>query len=196
MKCPICGCKMKYKICPYCKITDEQVENASNKEVVKARKEGRKNEIYYSSTVPYDVNRMRLILFTIFLGWAGVHSFYVKRNIKGIYPIVTFFTCAILYVIDVFTASDLGFVYRLFFEIFMYATAIGIVMWVFDIFGVLTKTYKIPVVLAEKADNGKYNKNSKAKVVESIEEEVLKEVEIDRQNNRKVTSSKGNKKKK
>ena len=36
MKCPICGCKMKEEfMCPFCKITGEQVRNVSNKEAIK-----------------------------------------------------------------------------------------------------------------------------------------------------------------
>ena len=34
MRCPICGSKMVQKqLCKYCKITDDQVKNASNKKV-------------------------------------------------------------------------------------------------------------------------------------------------------------------
>jgi len=48
MRCPICGAKMVNKqLCPYCKITDEQVVSASNKKVKEYRQTGNTDMIHY-----------------------------------------------------------------------------------------------------------------------------------------------------
>lgn len=179
MRCPICGSSMKHGFCEYCKITSEQVENASNKAVSKARKEGRKHEIYYSSTMPKDVNAMLLKLFTIFFGWCGVGSFYVKRNIRGIFSVSIIAIALLFYVIGEF-AGNLGVVFQAFYEIAFYACAVNMVMWVWDIFELFIKAYKVPVVLGEKKQAGKYNKKSKEKMIEELQEEILDDVKKER----------------
>ena len=70
MTCPICGCKMPNKtMCIYCKITGDQVENASNKKAKERIKNHDRKEVYYSTTMPKDVNRTKLLLLTLLLGW-------------------------------------------------------------------------------------------------------------------------------
>ena len=174
MKCPICGAKMKYGACQYCKITEEQVINASNKAVSKARRDGRKTDVYYSTTLPSDINRMRLILITIFLGWVGADSFYVKRPFKGLYPLVSICVCLVLYAVGQM-AGNLGLVFRFFYEMSFYCTAIALICWVYNIIALFTKNYKVPVVLAEKEDISIYKLKSRDAVVEKVNERVIKE---------------------
>lgn len=164
MRCPICGSKM-FTACAYCKITADQVENASNKQVAKARKQGEKSKIVYTSTLPKDVNGMRLLLLTIFFGWCGVGNFYVKKNIKGIFNVLSFFICLLFYSIKFMMSKDLGLVFQFFYELSIYVCAINFVLWIWDIIALLCKTYKIPVVLGEKPeqDNKKTIKGKKRK---------------------------------
>ena len=49
--------------------------------------------------------------------------------------------------------NDIVDALNLFYELIFYSMAINIVMWVFDIFSLLTKSFKVPVVLAEKGEN-------------------------------------------
>ena len=190
MRCPICGSSMKHGFCGYCNITSEQVENASNKAVSQARKEGRKKEVYYSSTLPKDVNGMRLKLLTIFFGWCGVGSFYVKRNVRGIFSLLIIALTLLFFAIKQL-AGDLGIVFQIFYELVFYASAINVVVWVWDIFELFIKTYKVPVVLGEKTQTGKYNKKSKEKIVAELQQEIMDEVKQER----KVKSNKNNKNK-
>ena len=159
MRCPICGSNMKHDICGYCKIESSQVENASNKAVVKARKEGNKHLIHYSSTLPKDVNYMRLLLLTIFFGWCGVGSFYVKKNIRGAFSVCTFFMGALFYALKQTLGKNWNIALQVVYEILILGCAICIIMWVWDFFSLITKNYKVPVVLAEK------EKTEKKKVV-------------------------------
>ena len=92
MKCPICGCKMKEEfMCPFCKITGEQVRNASNKEAIKRIKTKDTKEVYTSSYLPKDVNNTRLMLTCLFGGVFGVHQFYTGKYKTGFFYLFSFF---------------------------------------------------------------------------------------------------------
>ena len=197
MRCPICGSKMKYGVCGYCKITADQVENASNKEVAVARKDGRKKEVYYSTTAPKDINVMRLKLLTIFLGWCGVHNFYVKRNIKGLFSILSIFVALLFFAIKQIAPSNLGIVFQFFYELSFYIVGISLIMWVWDIVAVLCKSFKIPVILGKKANIGKYDTASKERILMEVTQEVLTEVdEIRKEEKQTKSNSKQTNKKK
>lgn len=152
MRCPICGAKMVNKqLCPYCKITDEQVLGASNKKVKKVRKEGNYDLIHFTTIIPKDVSRLKLILFTIFLGLFGVNHLYVNRIKRGLFSIITDILFVILVVINMFLLPTSTFFYIIF-QVIGYSMAINVVIWVFDIFNVCVKAFKVPVVLAEKGE--------------------------------------------
>lgn len=152
MRCPICGAKMVNKqLCPYCKVTDEQVLNSSNKMVKKVRKEGNSDLIHFTNQIPKDVSRLKLILYTIFLGVFGVNHLYINRHKRGLFSIITdvlFITFLILYM----CLLSRGVFFNIAYQIIGYSMAINVVLWIFDIFNVFVKAFKIPVVLGEKGE--------------------------------------------
>ena len=80
MRCPICGSKMvQGQLCKYCGVTADQVENASNKKVTEYRKNDMSDLIYFTTNIPSDVSRIKLLLYTIFLGIIGVNHYYVTN---------------------------------------------------------------------------------------------------------------------
>lgn len=84
MRCPKCGCKMqKQVICPYCKITGDQVRFASNREAKKKIKDKDTTDVLMSHTMPYDIDRGKMLLITIFGGFFGIDSYYIGRYIKA-----------------------------------------------------------------------------------------------------------------
>ena len=152
MKCPICGAKMVNKqLCPYCKITDEQVLNASNKKVSKCRKEGNKDLIHFTNIIPKDVNKLKLILFTIFLGVFGVNHLYVKRIVRGWYAIITDSLFLVFVIINMFVMPTSAF-FNVIYQIIGYAMAINVILWICDIINVCVRAFKVPIVLAEKGE--------------------------------------------
>lgn len=152
MRCPICGAKMVNKqLCPYCKITDKQVLNASNKKVTKCRKDGNKDFIHFTTIIPKDVNKLKLILFTIFLGLFGVNHLYVKRVIRGWYSIIIDTLFVIFVLINMFVMPNSG-CFNVIYQIIGYAMAINVILWIFDIINVFVKAFRVPVVLAEKGE--------------------------------------------
>ena len=160
MRCPICGSKMvDGKLCQYCKITDEQVYGASNKKVSQYRKNDMSDLVYFTTDIPSDVNKIRLLLYTIFFGFLGVNHFYVKRNIRGMFSLFSFVISAILLVVDQ-SVKTIGsvLVFRLFFELAFFAMAINVLLWICDIINVIFRKFKVPVVLKEKETKSKWQK--------------------------------------
>lgn len=154
MRCPVCGAKLYQKqICPYCKITDQQILGASNKKVKECRKNGDKDLICFTTVVPPDVSRVKLVLFTIFLGWLGVNHYYIKRNIRGSFSLVSFVASVVLFVLTLTTKLAIGtfaFSFGLLYDIAFVMMAFNLVMWITDMIAVIFRGFKIPVVLAEK----------------------------------------------
>lgn len=153
MRCPICGAKLVGKqLCPYCKITDEQILNASNRKVKEYRKTGNKDMIHFTNVVPNDVSKLKIILYTIFFGFLGVNHYYVLRNIRGTYSLVSTVGCLFIFFLGIAVeiSTSIQGVYNIFYNIFFYMMAINVFMWLGDIFACIFKSFKIPVVLAQK----------------------------------------------
>lgn len=154
LKCPICGAKMfNNQICPYCNITDEQVLGASNKKVKEFRKSGNTDMIHTTTVFPYDLDKWKMLIFAILLGWAGGHHFYVKRPIRAWYSIIstvgsTFILCCSFFV-DI-SIKWLNIAFNITYEILFYMMAINVLLWVWDIVAILIRTFKYPVVLPKK----------------------------------------------
>ena len=154
MRCPICGAKMVNKqLCQYCNITDEQVFNASNRKVKFERRLGNHDLIHYTNVLPKDINKLKLWLYTIFLGLVGVHSFYVLRPIKGKFSAWSTglsFGILIIRLFVKFHSDFMNNVIWYLYYFFFLMMAINVVMWISDIIGLLFRLFKVPVVLGEK----------------------------------------------
>lgn len=154
MNCPICGARLYQKeICKYCKITKDVILEASNKKVKQYRKDDRIDEIHTSSVLPKDVNKPLLIFYTILLGFFGVHSFYVYRNGRGIFSIVSFVVSVIFSILKstlTITVPWMAITFELLFEFSFLLVVINILLWATDAIAVIIGTYKVPVVLPIK----------------------------------------------
>jgi len=149
MKCPICGCKMKEEfMCPYCKVTGQQVKDASNKEAKERIKRKDTKEVYNSTYLPKDVNNTRLMLIALFGGFFGVHQFYVGKIKTGFFYLFLAFFLFIFYILS--KMIFVGNVTLNYFCSFGYILC-GIVlfMWIADFFKICFKSFPIPVVLGE-----------------------------------------------
>ena len=155
MRCPICGSKMiQNKICKYCNITDEQILNASNKQVKQYRKLDMSDLIYFSTVVPTDVSRIKLLLFTIFFGFLGINHFYVNRNVRAFFSLFSFVLAIIFFSLQLSIKTlKTVIIFRLLYEIVFVAMAINVILWICDIINVIFYRFKIPVVLADKGEN-------------------------------------------
>ena len=98
MICPKCYSSVhKDKCrCDYCGFNLNELNNASNKEAKKALKSVYKDDVLYTSKLPADVSKKKLLLFAIFLGVFGVHNFYVGKIWKGLFNVVITTLTAVL----------------------------------------------------------------------------------------------------
>ena len=149
MKCPICGCKMKEEfMCPYCKITGEQVRTASNKKAKERIKNRDTKEVYSSSYMPKDVNRTRLLLVNLFGGFLGIHQFYVGKWKWGLYSVLSFVYVLIFHALSFYLFKD-NIVLTLFADLGYALYAVVVFVWIQDFFKILFKKFSMPVVLGE-----------------------------------------------
>ena len=136
-------------MCIYCKITGDQVEGASNKKAKEHIKAKDRKDVYYSTTMPKDVNRTHLMLLTILLGFFGAGNYYVGKYAKGAYCTASW----IVFLPFVISNSVFGgglYAIKLLSEITAVLVMFNLLMWIADIFSLIAKTYKVPVVLGEK----------------------------------------------
>lgn len=151
MRCPICNCKMKHKtICPYCKITGEQVKGASNQLAKVALKNGRKKEVVTSTTIPFDINYTRLLLIAIFTGFVGGHNYYVGKYYKGIFCSASMAFALIMVSIDSFFGTSKYYVFELFKEISIVLAALTVFLWLYDIAKLAFHSFGVPVVVLDE----------------------------------------------
>lgn len=153
LKCPVCGCKMKTGICPYCHVTDRQVTEASNQDAKTAIKAGKREYIHYTNTLPSDVSRKKLFWYSLFLGWAGAENFYVGKYVKAWYCLIVSVLMTIASVF--FTISNLchwvtANAFYMMIELLAIPMIVVLFFWFTDILGVITKSFKVPILLIGK----------------------------------------------
>ena len=161
MKCPICGCKMKDEfMCPYCKITGEQVRSASNKQAREKLKKGDKKDVYTSTYLPSDVNNTRLFLVALFGGFVGAHCFYVGKRKSGFAYVIGFILLMAWHFLYTYAYPNS--------TVMMYIANVGyalgavlVFLWISNCVQIMFKHYGIPVVLGEPKTKSKEGKKKK-----------------------------------
>ena len=146
-KCPRCAMKVPVEtlICPDCKLNYKKFNDATNKEAKLALKQGEKENVLLRKGCPKDVNRIKLLLLAIFLGFAGGHLYYVGRYKMG-------FMYSCFFVIGLTNALLASFVqgveklmiYQIF-TVFVLGWGIVLFMWLFDVANIALNKFKIPV---------------------------------------------------
>jgi TM2 domain-containing membrane protein YozV len=137
MKCPVCGSKMvNGKVCRYCNVTSDQVINASNKKAKNAKKQKINEEVCYSSYLPSDVNKRKLLLLTIFLGVFGAGSFYVGKYVKAWFALIASVLAIAIALVDYFNkyygwGAENGI--SIIFNLVTFFAAINVILWFDDI---------------------------------------------------------------
>lgn len=151
-RCPRCDMKVPSEtiICPGCQLNYHKFESATNKEAKTAYAEGDNDRVLMRKGMPSDVSKLKLLLLTIFLGFAGAQYYYVGRYKKGIFFSI-FFAIGIVYavvtnVLKIMPTGDLW-------EVFMFLVLIWglvILLWLIDIINVACNRFKVPVSLPRR----------------------------------------------
>lgn len=147
MLCPKCYGKVdsKQQRCQYCGFFMKELDNASNKQAKKAMKSIYKDDVLYSTKIPYDVSKKKLLLFAIFLGLFGVHHFYVGKLWHGLFMCITMSVTLILAIILIAINTIFDNVVQRIFEFWLIFQGLNIIFWVWDIFKIMFERFKIPV---------------------------------------------------
>lgn len=146
-RCPRCNEKMPVELvhCPSCGLNFQKFEDATNLEAKQALKEGEKDRVLLKKGCPKDVNKIKLLLITIFLGFTGAHYYFVGRNKTGLvfsaFFLVGLINAVLSTMLEIAPKGDL-------FEVFtLLVVGWGIVLclWIIDIAKVCFNKFKIPV---------------------------------------------------
>lgn len=144
--CPRCGIKSlsSSESCPECGLVFSRLDIATNKDAKRKIKRRDKDFIINTSKLPSDVNRVKLILLTIFTGLFGGHCFYVGRYWRGGILLLNTIILMLYVIFNPQLASiDEG-------RLLAALTTIGgivMLLWPFDIVWVLIKKFKVPVAI-------------------------------------------------
>lgn len=106
MNCPKCYGKID-KVsnrCKSCGFNMRELNGATHKDVKRAKKEGFGDDVLYTTTLPVDMSKKKLLLLCIFLGFFGAHSYYAGKLFKGLYSTI------VVSALIVFGALDVAYV--------------------------------------------------------------------------------------
>ncbi|MFA6859916.1 MAG: hypothetical protein WCR30_00840 [Clostridia bacterium] len=145
-KCPRCGEKalLASQKCNECGLVFARLNKASNAEGKRKLKNKEKEKVLFVSSLPNDVSKLKLLLFCIFGGYLGLHSFYVGRYLRASYSFLCFL---ILLVIVVFQIDLIWSGYDTFMSFFSIFGGIAGIMWFYDIILVSINKFKVPIAL-------------------------------------------------
>lgn len=135
------------RVCPGCGLNYDKFEMATNRAGKAALKERRKDDIVMRKGCPTDVNKTKLLLLAVFLGFTGAHNYYVGRYGRGMFFTIFFLFGVANAVLTTLYKSALS---GAFFEVLTILSLIwGVVLltWLFDIINIVLNKYKIPVSL-------------------------------------------------
>lgn len=164
MRCPKCGARIPREspICFKCGTKMTSVREASFTAVKEARKTYQPEKIVMSSFFPKDLSYKKTLLMCIFLGYFGGHQFYTQKYPQGIaYLVGSLFFLLCLIIPGAIVGFDIEFTIAIqtiystqaTYALFVIACMVGatiLVLWLKDLFNIICKRFKVPVVLKEK----------------------------------------------
>lgn len=148
-RCPRCNTKMpkEMAVCPKCRLNYVKFNQATNDEGKRALKLKEYDRVIYRKGCPDDMSRLKLLLLTIFLGFMGIHNYYVGRTRRGIFFTI-FFIIGFVYALitNILKLKPSGELWEVF-TFLVLIWGIVIFMWIIDIAKVALNKFKIPVSL-------------------------------------------------
>ena len=164
--CPRCGnkCLLNQDKCEECNLIFSRMQFASNKAAKKKIKKFDKDFVIYTNQYPSDVSRIKLVLYCIFFGIMGGHYYYVGKYIKG-----GLMSASFIYLIfcTIFNAQIL----ENFSEYAFVPIGIAAFAWIVSLVLVLTKKFKVPVIVEVPDATVEYSR----KELETLKEEIKSE---------------------
>ena len=148
-RCPRCEFKVPSEIavCPRCQLNYNKFNLATNGEAKNAFRQGESERVLYRKGCPSDVNKIKLLLITIFLGFMGGHYYYVGRTKMGVFfSIFALIGITNGILVSLLKATPKGDLYQIFYMLVL-VWGVVIMLWIVDIVKVCFNRFKIPVSL-------------------------------------------------
>jgi TM2 domain-containing membrane protein YozV len=158
MLCPNCYNKIpkNVSVCSVCKFHLNELNSANNAYVKQARKEGRYDDIIYTTQFPSDLNYQKTFYMAVLGGWFGLHNFYINKTFKAMFNLGSLLLSFILSTLIFTGVLGQEFVSASVYVSILFAATL--IMWVSDIIALLTKSFKVPVVLKKNIKGKKDDK--------------------------------------
>lgn len=154
--CPRCGLQYMEGLesCPDCGLIFSRLDIATNADAKKKIKRHDFDFIIKTNKLPSDVSFLKLLLYSICLGYLGGHCFYVGRYIRGSIILIDFLCimCLTMFNNDIASVGNGALLGTL-------STVCGLIllMWLWDIIMIATKRFKVPVAIDLVSENA-FNK--------------------------------------
>ena len=130
--------------CDDCGLIFARLEMATNQDAKRKKLRGDRDFIIKVKKLPSDVSFLKLLLYSIFLGVFGGHCYYVGRYLRGIMLTTNFVVMLILLIFNNFFLTVWN---GTFYDIIMPFCGIILLCWIWDIFAILMKRFKVPVAI-------------------------------------------------
>lgn len=153
--CPHCYSKMDRAsgVCTKCGFRESSLNGATNTLAKNAKKLFREDEVVKVKKLPQDIDRKKLILLTIFLGFVGAHLYYVGRYTKAIIYSFMFALSLFLFIFCMeVTLYTHGAFVSLLVKMCFIASGIYIIDLLMDISRVCFNRFKVPVLAPQSKE--------------------------------------------
>jgi hypothetical protein len=149
--CPRCKIRLPEEVdtCPDCSLSFDRLSLATNKDAKRKIKRGERDYIIKTNKLPSDVKFHKLLLMSIFLGAFGGHCYYVGRYLRGV---ILTLNMALMLVCVIFNSSIVGVWNGVLIEILGIIVGIFLLVWMYDVWMVMMKRFKVPVAIDLKED--------------------------------------------
>ena len=142
--CPRCKEKnfKNQKKCSECGLVFDKLNYVTNRAGKIAVVKREKEKILKVDKWPPDVKKHKALLLCGFLGFLGIHNFYLGRYLKGAFSLFVTLVASICILLENYID------YSKFYETFFFLpTAIMFIFWWLDFILILINKYKIPVAI-------------------------------------------------
>lgn len=150
MVCPKCygNIDKHTKRCQSCGFNMSSISGATHGAVKQARKDGFGDDVIYTSELPSDISKKKLLLLCVFLGLFGGHSYYAGKIWKGVFSSVVsclMMAFSILTVIYLDIRNIWGIAGLWAMSVTTLLMGINLTIFLFDLIKICTNKYKVSV---------------------------------------------------
>lgn len=155
-RCPRCNnkCDFMAERCSQCGLIFSRLDKATNRAGKKALKNGEPNKVVYTNKLPSDVNKWKLFLWALFLGWTGVHYAKIGKKRTCIFMVCSVVLLYAMTFLFSFKVLDLGLFSHKYWGIvltlLLMPPCLSLMLWVVSVFEILFGRFKVPVSIDEE----------------------------------------------